>query len=201
VRNAEGRVIGVFARTAHLGDLQSRLRGRMTGKGTAAVERVIALAEIRNNSEVRLLDHPCLTEEFLRTAEQHSADGELFQQLKLDPAIAAQVADDAGRPETGEVRLPFYADPIGRLTAPAAGKWSGEWMAALSPVKRTSWMVIVQERRDGVLQPVQNMAATAGRQARLAVFIAVAVVAIVWLFVFRAFNRSGQPLPPLSQEP
>jgi hypothetical protein len=74
-------------------------------------------------------------------------------------------------------------------------------MAALSPVKRTSWMVIVQERRDGVLQPVQNMAATAGRQARLAVFIAVAVVAIVWLFVFRAFNRSGQPLPPLSQEP
>ncbi len=201
VRNAEGRVIGVFARTAHLGDLQSRLRGRMTGKGTAAVERVIALAEIRNNSEVRLLDHPCLTEEFLRTAEQNSADGELFQQLKLDPAIAAQVADDAGRPETGEVRLPFYADPIGRLTVPAAGKWSGEWMAALSPVKRTSWMVIVQERRDGVLQPVQNMAATAGRQARLAVSIAVAVVAIVWLFVFRAFNRSGQPLPTLSQEP
>jgi phosphoribosylanthranilate isomerase len=57
-------------------------------------------------------------------------------------------------------------------------------MAALSPVKRTSWMVIVQERRDGVLQPVQSMAATASRQAWLAVSIAAVVVAAVWLLVF-----------------
>ncbi|MFM7056537.1 MAG: serine/threonine protein kinase [Planctomycetota bacterium] len=200
VRNQDGQVIGVFARTAHLGDLQSRLRGQMTGKGTATVERVIALAEIRNDSEIRLLDHPCLTEEFLRTAEQNSADSELFQQLKLDPAIAARITTDASLPEAGEVRLSFYADPIGLLTSPAARTWSGEWMAALSPVKRTSWMVIVQERREGVLLPVQNMAGTASRQAWLAVSIAVAVVAVVWLFVFRAFNHSGQPSQPPSQE-
>ena len=200
VRNTAGNVIGVFARTAHLGDLQSRLRGQMTGKGTAGIERVIALAEIRNNSQVRLLDHPCLTEEFLRTAEQNSADSELFQQLSLDPQIALLIESEKGRPAAEEVRLPFYYDPIGRLTAPAAKAWSGEWMAALSTVKRTSWMVIVQERRDGVLQPVQHMAASASRQAWLAVSIAVAVVAIVWLIVFRAFNRSGQPLQTLSQE-
>jgi hypothetical protein len=214
VRSSDGRVIGVFARTAHLGDLQSRLRGQITSRGTAGIERVIALAEIRNGSEIRLLDHPCLTEEFLRAAEQNSGDSELFQQLTLDASIAAQVTTESATPTPGEtsstappftsvaneIRLPVYSDPIGRLIAPAANRWSGDWMAALSPVKRTSWMVIVQERRDGVLQPVQSMAATASRQAWLAVSIAAVVVAAVWLLVFRAFNRSGQPLQTLSQE-
>jgi len=220
VRAADGRVIGVFARTAHLGDLQSRLRGQITSRGTAGIERVIALAEIRNGSEIRLLDHPCLTEEFLRAAEQSYGDSELFQQLTLDATIAAQVAtgppapaaapapasgkDSATAPAltsvANEIRLPVYSDPIGRLITPAANRWSGDWMAALSPVNRTSWLVIVQERRDGVLQPVQSMAATASRQAWLAVSIAVVVVAAVWLLVFRAFNRSGQPLQTHSQE-
>ena len=194
VHSADGTVIGVIARTAHLGDLQTRLRGQMTsGDSTdsSSVERVIAIAEVRSEGEVRLLDHPCLTEEFLLAAEHDARDAELFQQLRLDARTSTQISSARAAGQSGEVRLSSYDDPVGLLAMPAARSWAGGWMAAIAPVKRTGWMVIVQERRDGVLQPVQTMAATARRQAWLAVSIAVVVVAAVWLLVFRAFNRSG----------
>ena len=195
VRSADGKVIGVFARTAHLGDLQRRLRGQMKSADSAdsaGIERIIALAEIRNRGEVRLLDHPCLTEEFLRSAEDDADDTELFQQLRFDEDTAGRISSPVSTGSAGEVRLPLYRDPVASLSANAARSWDGEWMAAMAPVNRTSWMVIVQERRDGVLRPVQMMAATASRQAWFAVSIAAVVVAAVWLLVFRAFNRSGQ---------
>jgi hypothetical protein len=54
-------------------------------------------------------------------------------------------------------------------------------------------MVIVQERRSGVLQPVQTMATRATQQAWLAVMVAMAIVVAVWFFVWRAFTRAGIP--------
>lgn len=202
VRNSAGEIIGVFARTVHLGDLQARLRGQMATGDAAEVERVIALAEIRDGAQVRLLDHPSLTEEFVRSAEVNARDEELFQTLTLDADATTEI-QRANNPEgsRGEVRLNVYRDPIGRINSPAAGRYSGEWLAAMAPVPQTGWMVIVQERRSGVLQPVQTMATRASQQAWLAIVVAVSVVLSVWLFVWRAIMRAGRSAESHARRP
>jgi hypothetical protein len=194
VRNSTGQIIGVVARTVHLGDLQARLRGQMATEDNSEVERVIALAEIREGSLVRLLDHPSLTEEFVRSVEVAARDEELFQTLTLDKEATARIGKAISPDGTrSEVRLPVYRDPIGRIDSEGARIYAGDWMAALAPVSQTGWMVIVQERRSGVLQPVQTMATRATRQAWLAVLVAMAIVVAVWFFVWRAFTRAGIP--------
>ncbi len=194
VRNSTGQIIGVVARTVHLGDLQARLRGQMATEDSTEVERVIALAEIREGSLVRLLDHPSLTEEFVRSVEVAARDEELFQTLTLDEEATAQIGKAISTDGTrSEVRLQVYRDPIGRIDSEGARIYAGDWMAALAPVSQTGWMVIVQERRSGVLQPVQTMATRATQQAWLAVMVAMAIVVAVWFFVWRAFTRAGIP--------
>jgi hypothetical protein len=91
------------------------------------------------------------------------------------------------------VKLPVYQDPVAQLADANSSFYSGDWIAALAPVEGTGWLVIVQERRDAALQPVQTMADRASRQAWLAVLIAVAMMAMVWFFVWRAFGRTNTP--------
>jgi hypothetical protein len=62
-------------------------------------------------------------------------------------------------------------------------------------------MVIVQERRSGVLQPVQTMATRASQQAWLAIVVAVSVVLSVWLFVWRAIMRAGRSAESHARRP
>jgi len=193
VRNKAGDVIGVFARTANLGDLQSRLGRRIQDEEQDSVRRMIALAEFRRSDSLRLLDHPYLTEEFVHSAEASERDEELFGHLKMDENIVRQIQSSlkSGPGERNEIKLPVYLDPVGQLADPAAAAYRGEWMAAMAPVHGTGWMVIVQERRDAALRPVQTMADRASRQAWLAVLIAVVMMAIVWFFVWRAFGRTN----------
>ncbi len=195
VRDSSGTVIGIFARTAHLGDLQARLRGRMMTSAKQGVHRVIALAEVRDEREVRLLDHPCLTEEFVLEAERANTDLQLFSQLRIEPATAAKIS--AARGQDGgmnEVLLENYVDPVSSIQIPQSRQYGGEWMAALAPIRNTPWMVIVQEHRDSVLQPVQTMAQKAKQQAWLAVLIAPSLVGMVWFFVWQAsVKMSSRP--------
>jgi hypothetical protein len=73
-------------------------------------------------------------------------------------------------------------------------------MAAMAPVPGTGWLVIVQERRDAALKPVQTMAVRATQQAWLAVLIALAMMATVWFFVWRAFRQASKfKLRPASE--
>jgi hypothetical protein len=193
VKDKQGAVIGVFARSTYLGMLQSRLGRRMLEVGDNRVHRIIALAEFRDSGELRLLDHPYLTEKYVKSAEALERDIELFQTLKMDETIAVNVqetlrADPSGR---SEVKLKNYLDPVGQLTDSAADAYRGNWMAAMAPVRGTGWMVIVQERSDDALSPVKAMADRASRQAWLAVLIAVAMMGLVWFFVWRAFGRVG----------
>ena len=193
VRNKAGDVIGVYARSAHLGQLQSRLGRRMLNDSDDQVERIIALAEFRASGELRLLDHPYLTERVVHSAEENQHDDELFQMLRMDQQTVEEIqrALKAGEKERTEVKLPLYLDPVSQLTDPSAARYSGEWMAAMAPVPGTGWLVIVQERRDAALKPVQTMADRATQQAWLAVLIAVAMMATVWFFVWRAFGQAS----------
>ncbi len=187
VRDSSGKIIGIFARTAHLGDLQARLRGRMMTPSRQGVHRVIALAEVRDAQEVRLLDHPCLTEELIQEAERGNTDLQLFSQLRIGPETAARITSakdkDGGMTE---VLLESYIDPVSAIRIPQSAEYEGEWMAALAPIRNTRWMVIVQENRESVLQPVQTMAQKAKQQAWLAVLVAPSLVGMVWFFVWQA---------------
>ena len=60
----------------------------------------------------------------------------------------------------------------------------------MAPVSDIGWMVIVQERRQAALSPVEDVAARAKRQTWLSVLTtAIALMAIIWSFVWRAYSR------------
>ncbi|MFN9720120.1 MAG: protein kinase domain-containing protein [Planctomycetota bacterium] len=197
VRDSAGNVIGIFARTAHLGDLQGRLGRRMSTADKDDVERKIALAEVRSEREISLLDHPVLTDTFVRSAETSDSGDELFDALRMDSEIVDEIMQK--RSEKGEVRLNRYRDPVGHLQDRAAEPYRELWLAAMAPVENTGWLVIVQERRNEALEPVDRMWDQATRQSAIAVFVAIAMMAIVWFFVWRALMHTGVSAPNVSR--
>lgn len=75
-----------------------------------------------------------------------------------------------------------YRDPVG-------GAFAGEWLASVEPVLvrpedgapiDTGWVILVQERKDEVLQPVTDLQWRLGIGAGAAGLFLVAVVAVVW---------------------
>jgi hypothetical protein len=189
VKNKQGETIGVLARSVHLGDLQERM-GRLVSKpDTEGVRRVIALVEARDQTDWRLLDHPYLTEEVVHAAEKNNTDADLFDSLFFDQATvtAIQASQADGKPS--EVKLESYSDPISRLSDPGAAQYNAEWLAAMAPVSDIGWMVIVQEPRNAVLEPVEAVAAGGRRQAWLSILTtAIALMVIIWSFVWRAYT-------------
>lgn len=192
VKNKLGQVIGVLARSVQLGDLQERM-GRLVSKpDTDGVQRVIALVEARDKTDWRLLDHPYLTEKVVRAAETNNTDADLFDSLFFDAATvtAIHASQSSGKPT--EVKLNTYRDPISRLADPGAAVYQMDWLAALAPVSDIGWMVIVQEPRDSVLEPVEAVAASGRRQAWLSILTtAIALMAIIWSFVWRAYTSQA----------
>ena len=114
-------------------------------------------------------------------------DEALFRELTLDPDVASRIQTLLrNTSEIREAKLSLYRDPVGRIQSPVAQPWAGDWMAAVAPVKGTRWAVIVQERRSGVLAPIQQMERNARRQLGLAAATAAGLIVIVWVFVWRA---------------
>ena len=200
VRNKAGEVIGVFARTAHLGDLQARLGQRMQGSAADSVRRIIALADSR---DWQLLDHPWLTESVL--GQTPETVDQVFGQLHMDEQTVAQITSslESDLSHSGDVRLPVYKDPVGKLNDADAQDYQRPWMAAMSPIghMQEPWMVIVQEERAAALQPIEDMAERATRHAWMAVLVALSLMAIVWSFVWQAFNRSRSFVRPTTAHP
>ncbi|MEZ6127446.1 MAG: protein kinase [Planctomycetaceae bacterium] len=198
VRDAQGDVIGVFARTLHLGDLQQRLGQDIQGHDLQHSHSapVIALAD-RRSSE--LLDHKWLTPDVLQSLSK-TETRTMFEQLRLsDRTLASiqdaieQAGDNADRQNVG-IRQPSYEDPVGRLSAPSAKQFSGNYIAAMSTMKsdRMPWLVIVQQDTERVLRPVRDMERRATRQAWYAVLASIATMAGIWLFVWRALANSQE---------
>lgn len=161
------------------------------------VERLIALAELRKEAgeqQLRLLDHPSLSETFLRAAERDDRDEEMLQKLTLGNDVVEQiVAGDDGQKQIRELRLRSYRDPAGNIGPEQTNSYAKEWIAALAPVRKTGatgWIVIVQEERDQVLAPVQQMAHQALRQGLAALFAAILGIAFVWGIVWGVVLRT-----------
>lgn len=187
VHDSAGRVIGVFARTTHLGDLQARLGQRFESPGGENIPRVIALIDSR---EWRILDHPFLARE--GPPDTRRDLNAIIPGLEIDTETMRRIGQARLEQPSEEIRITHYLDPVSQLAAPQAEWYRGDWMAALAPVQgvQSPWMVIVQERRDAALAPINDMSRHATRQALLGIGTAITLMMAIWLFVWRAL-RSG----------
>ncbi|MEZ6124803.1 MAG: protein kinase [Planctomycetaceae bacterium] len=210
IRSADGTIIGVFARTLHLGELQQTLGQTIQGDHSVSASRVIALADRREN-ESQLLDHRWLTSEIFQGRTVDEVE-QTFNKLKLPESIVKQInaelnsvpkgneADPATRPSANRqirIRDDDYVDPVGTLDIASAKEYSVDWMAAVSTMKSGSmpWLVIVQEKKKEVLAPVEVMTDRAQRQVLYAIAASLATMAAVWLFVWHALDKAQQDSP------
>lgn len=148
--DAERQVIAVLARSLNLSTLLQDYQRSLTEEGGTAVGRQLALVDGRSGV---LLAHPWLDDEHLEAVSQFEDELHLEETLAKSlrqlvimpsPAITAAVSNRTDR----------YLDPVGPL---APDTYGGEWLAAFAPVGRTGWIAVVQERREPVLAPVENL--------------------------------------------
>jgi hypothetical protein len=189
------KVIGVLARTTHLGQLLAEY-----GRSIQTENRIIALVDGRN---WHLLDHPWMTPEnvgkLISDRSESAADTEesrraslaAYAKLKLpDETIeklerletAAAANQDLGTDDRDE----HYKDPVATLDPK---EYSGEWLAAFSPVGQYGWTVIVQERKTAAQRPLEQMRSDMLRYGLWALVVGTALIGLLWYFVLRAMNE------------
>ncbi len=190
VKDSSGNVIGVFCRTAHLGELQVIQEQRLKSETDDSVRRVIALIDSR---DWQVLDHPYLT-------KSNTIEDGFSRKIFLDCTSTRQ---QSGIFSSGIKRrgLREVATSCFRTTGSC---WfvrrrscdsiqihmDGSNVTVSVANMEAPWMVIVQEERSATLQPIQDMAKQATKQAWLAVFAALGMMGLIWATVWRAFNRS-----------
>ncbi|MHC4879896.1 MAG: serine/threonine protein kinase [Planctomycetota bacterium] len=167
-------VIGVLARTTHLGQLLSQYEFSIAGPESVA--RTIALIDSRNG---RVLDH------------SRFADDEVLEKAIADKSSALLKIDDEttallNESESGNIRLASYRDPLSVIDPDGSG---GEWLAAFAPIGETGWTAVVQERVASVLRPVYRLQARLVRYAWFAFGVSGVVVASMWYFVLKRVNE------------
>ncbi|MDA1016339.1 MAG: serine/threonine protein kinase [Planctomycetota bacterium] len=172
-------VIGVLARTTHLDELRQQFGRRLRGQNDN-VSRVIAIVDHR---DWILRDHTGLTSEML------SADSaSTLERLKLDEKVVERMQSRMNRngSDVLEVQDDDYLDPLARLDPE---HYAGRWLAAVSAIQGTGWAVIVQERRDLAMEPVDEMQRGLTKFGLWAISISFGLIVVLWAIVMRAMNR------------
>ncbi len=198
VRSSSNEIIGVLARTVHLDDLRNRLgryirESNQRGGNDDAVSRRIVLADSRTGA---LLDHPwldtCSQDEREAMFDRLIIPEWVLEKLKTAREAAEQSNDSLLPVSSVEALLPEYTDPVGTLADESAESYRGEWMAAMALMQQSKapWVVIVQEQRDSMLQPVEDMKRKAARTAWISIVTSILLMGIVWIFVGRAISRT-----------
>lgn len=198
VKNLSGEVIGVLARTAHLADLRLRLAQYISeyksfSDDDDSMTRIIAIAHAPTG---RLFDHPWLN------IQSSGKIDEVIDKLVIPEEILAKVrtGEDTGTDysltgsgQADTALFEKYVDPVGLLPDDSAAPYRQELMAAMAQVRgsRSQWIVIVQEPRANVHDPVTDMTLKAIRTACVAVVTSILLMLIVWFFVARALARAN----------
>ena len=173
-------VIGVLARTSHHGELLAAYKSNISGSTVSAtdsdanINRLIALVD---NRSWEFLDHQSM----MGKTNGHSVDEvtvdqptqELLSKFATGKIPAAQSMDE-------------YIDPFGEEEP----EYAGRWLAAFAPVGDVRWTVIVQERRDIALRPVQEMKRRLLRYGAGALVVGCILIGGLWFLVLRFLNRS-----------
>jgi serine/threonine protein kinase len=174
VRDKAGQVIGVLARTTHLGQLLAEYKPSIHGQ--YGVERTISLIDDR---DWQLIENSQLQADFLPDLAE-----EQLASLRLTDEMKSRFGD---RTHQSNVRFVDYVDPVSSIDP----QFEGEWLAAASAVGGTPWWAIVQERKSTVLRPVYEMKSTIIRYAWFALAVSGVVVAVLWYFVLKSINERG----------
>jgi serine/threonine protein kinase len=198
VRDETGKIIGVLARTSHLGELLAEYEQSIQGDSTDGVNRVIALVDVRSG---RLLDHPWMTKQHLENIPDVT-----FRKLAVSDEVTRRLQRLGKREKTSKTsgfddRIDAFEDPVGHINMPAtkryreqrlaALRYRGQWLAAFSPVGRTGWAAVVQERRASALYPIEEMRGNILRYGIWALLVGCGLIGLLWYFVSRALNEQG----------
>ncbi len=175
-------VIGLLARTSHLGELLNEYEQRLHLDSGTDADRVIALVDSRDG---KLLNHPWMTRENLKDLPDETID-----KLALDSSDVERLqqlaALNGDATQTGHLdRNELYDDPVGTVARDA---YQEKWLAAFAPIGKTSWVAIVQERRARTWHPVEEMRTGLMNYGIWAVLVAFALIGLMWFFVLRALN-------------
>lgn len=177
-------VIGVLARTMFLSELLQDYEQSLNAQGAAA-GRKLALIDSRSWS---LLAHDWMNEPHL----QHVADP--LQALRLSPPMIAAIETLYPSYHHAEVidRLDHYRDPVGELEPEP---YAQDWLAAFSPVGSTGWIAVVQEPRDPVLKPVEQLRTRLVWSGIGGILIVCGLVAGCWWIIIRLMNERRPAWP------
>jgi serine/threonine protein kinase len=181
--NDAKKVIGVLARTTHLGELldnyEQHIRGGNSENGKN-IDRVVALL----SSDWKLLDHPWMTEDMLKKLPE-----EVFDQLTVDSDVIEKLKSSMnknGLSEEESQSHETYFDPVAKVEDSFDGaqkQYGGEWLAAFSPVGKTGWTVIVQERKSAAMKPVEAIRGGLMEWVLWAFVLFLALIILAWTFV------------------
>lgn len=147
------QVIGVLSRSLKLSSLLKDYQQALDTEEIGRVGRQLALVDGRSGV---VLAHPWLTDEHLEGVDRIEED------LHLEPLLAAHLEQliapapaGASVPVRGLYdRTDRYVDPVAHL---APEEFGGEWLAAFAPIGATGWVAVVQEQRQPVVEPVENL--------------------------------------------
>jgi hypothetical protein len=173
--DAKSEPIGVLAMTFDLKG-QTRVEGDR--------ERFAVLVDTRPDAAGKrglIIRHPYL---------EHYKDGSPGL-VPLHYAEAVVRWADSGKPEFPEERE--YADPVG-------GEFAGPWLASVERVVvrldggpvDTGWVVLIQERRADVLQPVRALKWRLGYGAAGAVAVVLVLVLVMWIGMMSVVDASSK---------
>lgn len=195
------RVVGVLSVTVALGEF-AELRSREA----AAKTQVAALVDSKPDTTGRagsLLEHPALAEALkagkttpaVYFDEEHTSR---WQQLRAptnsDGDADSRELDSTAFNASKTDHDVNYVDPIG-------GEYEGRWLAAYRPVvvsrraadkRNTGWVVIVQERYDAALRPVQDLGDRLMRYGLTALGVVLGIITALWGFVIVVLNESSR---------
>jgi eukaryotic-like serine/threonine-protein kinase len=182
-------VIGVLARTTHLGDLRDEYAGSIRVQEGEDVTRSVAIIDRRDG---QLLDHEWMTVPNLRRLSR-----EQLASLKVPERTMTRLRLGLPRngqppPRTTAARCPNYHDPVGSVDE---ANYGGQWLAAFAHVGDIGWTAVVQEEREAALRPVNEMRQGLVQYGLFAVVASCTLIGLLWYFVYRAMNERHLRFP------
>jgi len=214
-------VVGVLARTMDLGDLLADYAGALPAAGNADVQRSVALVENadgklldhpwmtaanltkleQTDPDFKSLTLPVeITNQLQRLQQQHVREfGRVFARQDARGATGGPAAsatepnEDDRRPFATGFSSETYTDPVGNCELESAAGYEGIWLAAFAPVADTGWTVVVQERRQSALEPIDRIRTGLLRWAVWALLIFIGLIVAVWAVVVWRINDPRSP--------
>lgn len=180
--NQSPEVIGVLARTLFLSELLQDYNKNLRGEG-ASTGRTMALLDTRTWS---LVAHVWMTDENLKTIDAPVRS--LAVEERVVNAAQQPMADAETKLVAHGDRMDDYRDPVGQFSP----EYDGEWLAAFSPIGLTGWLAIVQEPREPVLRPVENLRTRLMWTGIGGILLVCGVVAGCWWMIVVLMNERGQ---------